>query len=92
MSWVAVRLSQKFGVQHKREVEKLLHQLTDKGVNWADAWATQQEQKPSGQEKLQVASEFIIEMAKAYGLPKLAQEALVKRVEGHLVMKNGKET
>ena len=66
------------------ELNALLTSLVKKGVNYAEAWAKKQAEKPAGDTKLQKAVDFVLAQLKAYKVPEIAAEKIVELIEGQL--------
>ena len=82
--YVAKKLAAKWDVELTESHEIILNGLVKKGVNWADAWAKLQTEKPLKQTKLQTAVGFITAELKGSKLPAVARERLVALVEAQL--------
>lgn len=74
-----------FKLKNNAQAEALMTSLVKKGINWSEAWAKQQTVKPLGQDKMQIAADFVLQAAKNYKLPNIAAEKLIELIEGQLV-------
>jgi hypothetical protein len=66
------------------ELDALVTGLVKKAINFAEAWASKQAEKPAGEEKLQIAVGFILDQLNAYKVPAIATEKLIELIEGQL--------
>jgi len=83
--WLAKCLAGKLKVDLTAAQQTVVTGIVKKGVNWADAWAVKQDEKPSGEAKMQVAVKFILDQLKDSDLPAVAEGKLKEWVEGQLV-------
>lgn len=82
--WAAKKFGEKLGIENTKLIESVLDSLAHKAIHWAEAWAEKQADKPSGEQKMQVAMQFMIDMAKKYNLPDIAEEKLIQLIESSL--------
>jgi len=81
---VCIKLKSKLGAEVAAITEQLLTMGVKKAINYAEAWADKQAQKPAGTAKLQVALDFLYEILKKYNIADIAKEKLIELIEGQL--------
>lgn len=84
VAWVSTKIQGKIGTEAAVLTEDLLTKLVKKGVNYANAWALEQEGKPTGDAKLQQAMSFIGSSLKAHSLHQVAADRLKAMIEAQL--------
>jgi hypothetical protein len=85
ISWAVWKLAGKLGIEKNMAMDELLNKYVKEGVNWADAWAKAQADKPSGDQKYAEAVKHILGLVKASPLPTVAEARLRALVEAKLM-------
>jgi len=87
-SWAAWAIAKKFGIEKNAAMDEMLKGYVQEGINWADAWAKTQSQKPTGDQKKAEAIRHILGLVGASPLPQIAEDRLKIMVEAFLVAEN----
>jgi hypothetical protein len=83
-SFAAWKLAGKFGIEKNIVADNALREYVLEGINWADQWAKEQIEKPTSDQKFNVAVEYILKLIKKSSLPKTTEDRLKAMIEAKL--------
>lgn len=91
---LAVRkLGKKWGLESTEAGERRARMLAQDGINFAERWARNRDldrdEKTPGEDKIEAALDFVIEVDKAIGVSAKARAAFAKRIEAELERSEG---
>ncbi len=87
-SWAVWKLAGKFGIEKNAQTDELLRKYVQEGIDWADAWAKTQANKPSGEAKYAEAVKYVVKMVGQSEIPNVAESKLKELIEAYLEKKN----
>ena len=83
-TWAVYKLGKKFGVDASVVSETQIKSIVKNGINYADRWAKTASEKPTSQDKMMKAIDFINTAMVEAGFKKRASEYISKLVEAQL--------
>ena len=83
-SWATWKLAARFGIEKNVATDAVLRSYIKEAINWADAWAAKQSEKPTGEQKMAEAVRYVLSLIDKYNLPKMAKEYLELKIEAQL--------
>ena len=87
---LVIKLLKKVGFDNKKIANDILTSLVKKGVNYAEAWAKVQKDKPAGKNKKAQAISHVLDLAKGLKLEKLAENYVGRLIDAQVARDNTK--
>ena len=80
------KIKEKWGVETAAVADDVLSGLLDSAIAYANGWAKKQSGKPSGQEKLQKALDYIAPKLEELKIPTILKDKLSELIEERLLI------